>query len=559
MNKIYLIIIILSVISCSRSKNISEDLLKADSLMINSPDSSLLILKSVDTKLLRNKSEKAYFALLYTQSLHKNYYPLRNDSLISIAVEYYQSKKDKIKYTKSLLYNGIALEEMKADRSAMEMYKKAEASAEDCDDYLLRGLINSRMGGLYSKKLIENNEDIEKYKVALHFFKLANHQANINYTTSLIGKIYRATNQRDSAYCYINKAIEYSKNRNDSINLFHNYALLASTYRLDRDFLKAKEICLYVIRSHNKVHISNEVYHCLSRSYSDLKQIDSAYYYSCMIKIGKKDSLSYYITMKDIAKNAGDYKNAYKYNELAQKITDSNILSARKMDLFDIEKKYDNQRLININQKMELNARTTFFIIVLIILILLMSIAFAVYIIKRKKEEIEENLLFIEQLKSESLTSVNSFMSKLSKRDMEEIQLKELLDRRLITIRKLIDISYRYESSPKSFMAGFKAIMKINKLDEGALNDLTEIVNAKYNGAIDQIKNEYPDLSSDDINLLSLICCGFSATEMAVFFNYSNQKSIYGRKRRLSSRMNLDISLEEYVSTIIHNSCSLSY
>ncbi|MBP1631305.1 MAG: TPR-repeat-containing protein [Bacteroidetes bacterium] len=558
MNKIYLIILILSVISCSRSNNISENLIKADSLMVNSPDSSFLILKSIDTKSLRSKNEKAYYALLFTQSLHKNYYPLKNDSLISIAVEYYQNKNDKIKYTKSLLYNGIALEEMKADRSAMEMYKKAEASAEDCDDYLLLGLINSRMGGLYSKKLIENNEDIEKYKVALHFFKLANHQANINYTTSLIGKIYRATNHRDSAYCYINKAIEYSKKRNDSINLFHNYALLASTYRLDRDFLKAKEICLYIIRNHNNILISNEVYHCLSRLYSDLKQIDSAYYYSRLIKTGKKDSLSYYITLKEIAKNAGDYINAYKYNELAQKITDANILSARKMDLYDIEKKYDNQRLININQKLELKARTTFFIIVLIILSLVISIISAIYIIKKGKEEIEEKLLFIEQLKSESLTSVNSFLSKLSQRDIAEIQLKELLDRRLVIIRKLIDISYRYESSPKSFMAGFNTIMKINKLDEGALNDLPEIVNAKYNGAVDQIKKEYPNLASEDINLLSLICCGFSATEMAVFFNYTNQKSIYGRKRRLSSKMNLDISLDEYISKIIHNPCSLN-
>lgn len=53
------------------------------------PDSSLNILKSIRYSALKTNQEKAYYALLYTQCLHKNYLPIVNDSLISLAVDYY--------------------------------------------------------------------------------------------------------------------------------------------------------------------------------------------------------------------------------------------------------------------------------------------------------------------------------------------------------------------------------------------------------------------------------------------------------------------------------------
>ena len=95
--------------------------------------------------------------------------------------------------------------------------------------------------------------------------------------------------------------------------------------------------------------------------------------------------------------------------------------------------------------------------------------------------------------------------------------------------------------------------MNINRLSEGALDDLSEVVNAKYNGVVDYLVKKHPDMSEDDVDLVCLLCCGFSATEMSVFYNHSNGKSIYSRKRRLAIKLGLDMSLDEYVTESLHH------
>lgn len=54
-------------------------------------------------------------------------------------------------------------------------------------------------------------------------------------------------------------------------------------------------------------------------------------------------------------------------------------------------------------------------------------------------------------------------------------------------------------------------------------------------------------MNTDEINLIAMIYCEFSAIEMTVFFNYSNEKSIYGRKKKLAKKMNLTNDLNQFI------------
>ncbi len=58
--------------------------------MQEKPDSSLYILKRIDSDKLSRRKDKAKYALLYSQALDKNYIDKTNDSLILVAVDYYQ-------------------------------------------------------------------------------------------------------------------------------------------------------------------------------------------------------------------------------------------------------------------------------------------------------------------------------------------------------------------------------------------------------------------------------------------------------------------------------------
>jgi tetratricopeptide (TPR) repeat protein len=522
--------------------------------MNSRPDSAYNVLNSIPEGSVRTRRDKAYYALLLTQARHKNYIPLRNDSLIDIAVNYYRGSRNHEKYAKSLLYKGICVEEMNDPQKAMEIYAEAEKIALQTNDFLTTGLINSQMAWLYQKIYIENQVDIDRYKRSMQYFRLAGHKRNEYSVASLLGQKYRSTAKLDSAYHYLHLALDLAREMEDSVALFHNYSLLASTYLIDEDYSHARDIALYVIEKQGNIPISNETYHCLSRAYARLGKADSARIYYEMVSLDQALSSDHrnLLTLVDILKAENNYKEALRYEELYRSLADSIIDESRRMDLYEIEQRYNNQRLENINQRLEYRSRMNHYMIVLISLIaVIVTIIFCV-IIDRKHQDINEKISLIEQLKTESALYNNTLLEKLDKQNMVETQLKEVLEKRIQTIRELIDLSYRYGGVPDAFVKQFNKTMNINRLSEGALDDLSEVVNAKYDGVIDHLKDKHPDLNNDDINLICLLCCGFSATEMSVFYNHGNGKSIYSRKRRLALKLGLDESLDEYVAECLH-------
>ena len=551
MRNLFLFLFLTTIIGgCHANPPVNQVLLSSiDSMMNDRPDSAYNALKEIETRRITGRRNRAYYALLLTQARHKNYIPLRNDSLINIAVNYYRSSRDHGKYARTLLYKGICVEQMNDPQKAIEIYAEAERAALQTNDYLTTGLINSQMAWLYQDMYIENQVDIERFKREMDYFRLAGHKTNEYSVASLLGQRYRATSQLDSAYHYLRTALDLAREMDDSVAVFHNYSLLASTYLIDEDYPHARDMALYVIQNHGGVLISDETYHCLSRAYARMGKADSARIYYNVVNSNSKPSSLHrnMLTLVEILKAENNYREALHYTEQSRRLADSIIDESRRMDLYEIENRYNNQRLENINQRLEYRSKINHYLIMLISLIaVIVTIVFCV-IIDRKHQDINDKISFIEQLKTESALYNNTLLEKLDKQNMVEIQLKEALEKRIQTIRELIDLSYRYGGLPDAFVKQFNKTMNINRLSEGALDDLSEVVNAKYDGVIDYLKDKHQDLNNDDINLICLLCCGFSATEMSVFYNHGNGKSIYSRKRRLALKMGLEISLDEYV------------
>ena len=88
--------------SCGRS--VDKRLVLADTLMWVNPDSSLAILKSINSNSLQGDENQAYYALLLTQAEFRCNIPLTSDTLISKAVEYYSDNHNREHYTRALLY-----------------------------------------------------------------------------------------------------------------------------------------------------------------------------------------------------------------------------------------------------------------------------------------------------------------------------------------------------------------------------------------------------------------------------------------------------------------------
>ena len=145
------------------SKATDARLVAADSLMAAHPDSALAILQEITPESLRGKANNAYYALLLTQAQYKNYVPITSDSLIDVAVRYYDDDGDAEKRTRAYIFKGAALNEMGDHLAAIEWYKKAETVA-DTGDYENLGYIHMRLGNFIKTHLLRMGKTLPTIK-----------------------------------------------------------------------------------------------------------------------------------------------------------------------------------------------------------------------------------------------------------------------------------------------------------------------------------------------------------------------------------------------------------
>ena len=535
--------LLLVFLCCCTGSKYDAQLLEVDSLMNIRSDSAYMILKGIDNKKLKGKCNRAYYALLYTQAQYKNVDSILSDSLIDIAIDYYSDNRDREKYTRSLIYKGAALSDMGYPKDALEWYKKAEENA-DTSDYSNLGQVNVRMGELYQMSFIDNDEPVEKYKKALYYYSKSGSSSHKLYCLGMIGRIYRYA-QIDSAYYYLTKAIEYSKEIGDSVGIFNSQALLAGIYLDDDKYNKSKDLAVATINKGAHFLNDDDCFHTASRAYAKLGVMDSAVYYSKFIydvdipEIQVKKLITHgYI---EIAKK--NYKSAYEYNEKCYKIADSIVINSARNELFRIEKQFDKQKVEYQNLELERKIEVTYLIISCIALLLIV----AWMVILKKRGQMRDNLALIEQLQKESSESKNTLILKLN----NESKLKQAIDNQINQIKQLIEYSYRCAGNANRFMDKFRESVRLNKLDDSFWKDLKYFVDENYNNVISKVQNKYTNLTDEELNFIGLLCCRFSYIEITVCMGYSNERSACNKRLYIAKKMGLTIPLDEYLQKLI--------
>ena len=86
--------LLLALIACGDPKPVTDALHRAEALMNEHPDSAWKALNTISPDEMGQNRTRALYALLYTQAQDKNYIDETNDSLISVAVDYYRHTDD---------------------------------------------------------------------------------------------------------------------------------------------------------------------------------------------------------------------------------------------------------------------------------------------------------------------------------------------------------------------------------------------------------------------------------------------------------------------------------
>ena len=114
-------------------------------------DSALMLLEQIDQKNISSEKDRACYALLYSQALDKNYIDTADDSLINIAVRYYEKSSDLRGRMLSYYYLGRIKYNGKDYPQSLCVMSKAFDLAEQANDMYWSGRVAEQMANIYDR------------------------------------------------------------------------------------------------------------------------------------------------------------------------------------------------------------------------------------------------------------------------------------------------------------------------------------------------------------------------------------------------------------------------
>ena len=196
---IFLLFILVALMSCNDPKPITDTLHRAESLMNESPDSAWTLLNTISPDEMGQNRNRAFYALLYTQAQDKTYRDETNDSLISIAVDYYRETDDVRRKFLSYYYKGRVMMNAGESIKAMLSFLEAESLCEDVNDGYLLGLLYTQMGDIY-KNYYDYPRSLEMFQKATACYEQAGKDLHYLYALVDQANVYKNMGKNEDSY-----------------------------------------------------------------------------------------------------------------------------------------------------------------------------------------------------------------------------------------------------------------------------------------------------------------------------------------------------------------------
>lgn len=356
-NAVYLIICLFSLVMCTdHPKELLPELSRAESLMQHCPDSALMILDSMKTPSLSNEFQYATWCLLITQARDKNFVKHTSDSLINIALNYFEKQDDLVRKATALYYEGRVNQDLLNAEEATNYYLRAREVAQNTTDYRLLCLINTHLGTLYAYRGLTDLA-LEAYENASDYSNQLKDSALISYSYSYLGRASALDDDLSKGLDYYKKAIRIAEQSGSLKALTLAYGEIATVYRA----LSMLDSCIYYLQKSKKIEEKyntsalSQTYLGIGKTYYYMGQSDSAYFYlekalNTTNPYTKQEAIqTLYCLCRDLKK----YEEVIKYNEQYWVYKDSIDSINRSVEIAEIQAKYDQEKLLNRNNQLE--------------------------------------------------------------------------------------------------------------------------------------------------------------------------------------------------------------
>ena len=275
--------------------------------------------------------ERARYALLQVQAMHKCRMPLSDDSLINVAVAYYQANNDTHMLAKALLYKGLVHKQNGQVEQAAEAFVASERNFAQVDDKQYKALLSDHYGMLLFNQAM--------YEKALHYFKLTRTYEmqgdSAHYVVSTyrrMAMVYDLLGYRDSARtCYadgLSYADEKGVRSRNYYLLLQNYASFLTE---GEEYPEAEQLLLQCAGQLADSTYSHTLHSSLATLYYEKGEYETAIDYAEKV-LESKDSLTVcggHLRLYKIYRNMGDLETAMRHHDLYRSY-DNDLAERRK-------------------------------------------------------------------------------------------------------------------------------------------------------------------------------------------------------------------------------------
>lgn len=579
----YLQFIIICALFCSCTQNETNDILsKAERCMEAYPDSALSLLNQIPHPDRLYGKQCADYALLLTQARDKNYLDsLQSDSLIKLAVDYYQESDDNVKAGKALFYYGKVMALQDNDTIAIQAFLSAQMKLEKTREFKLQALIQEYLGHLNNDRDMYNAA-LDNYSKSINYYQKAKDTLGIAYNYRNIIRIYYFKQEMDSVSLYLNSGIYLLRGDSTSPILPSLLQMLGIIEKSKGNYSSAINNLLAAIRYEKIPNSIKHYYFSLGDIYMQIGLLEKAR--ECFEKgITSKEPFTQsgaYNYLYLLEKQKKNYVKALLYKEKSDSLLkiyqDKNL----REQILTLQRKYETTKLQMEKKMLEHeNKRQLYFwisissLLVVIGVVLYFSIRkrFLRIYRKRLKVNIEKALNTIK----ENERIIGQYICQI-----EDLRLKEnVAEQEMDSLnQKIYELKIENEQSAKEQIAKLKQkiqilisenktirddscaggifvleqlkkrLLIVENLTQKEKSQVFEYIDLMFGGFVSKLKQEYK-LNDNNLILAILVKLNFTSVELMTVFQ-CEKNSIFKKKQRLRDKLHLnsDDELDKYLT-----------
>jgi type II secretory pathway pseudopilin PulG len=471
---------------------------------------------------------RAKSALQTVQSRYENYIDDTNDSLINIALDYYETHGNSRDKMLTYFHKGC-IEYNKGNYSvSIVNLHKAEREAKQLDDRYYLGMTYRYISRIYTS-IYNGAEQLHYAQLAVETLKSTD--GNLPDAMLDLGKAYNNNLEFE-------KSLHLAQQLVDTASIYHDDTLMEEALSLAANSLvgmgnDAEALNYYrrVMQMDSAFVDSRDVQN-ISLAYSNVNKKDSSDYILSYYSGCNGDETPYEILFLN-----GKYKEAYTSLEQQCRKQDDVIKELLSQNVTKSVSDYNQYEQI-LKDKVISRDRLIRLLIIVIGVAIIIALVLVIRSLKLSQKRREEEMILQAQNMSEELRAMNLRTQRASS------SVGELFGKRFESIDKLCGTYYEClgtTRNQKKIYEEVKSIIDGLGNDTSMIAELEEYANKYMNNLMADFRSAMPELKEADCQLFLYCLLGFSSRSISLFLD-EKIEVVYNRKSRLKNKIKQSVS-----------------